>query len=162
MDKLIKNVKEEGIVNEIMSYIAEPIKITKILSEDGFRTIVEKKIKKKDYPNLFKIKKSSFYEDFGFFVSDMQRLPYYENKMMDLNIFMNSLEKLAGNKKLYEYGEIPDSIGGDEEKMLKTFKKMGFKPYKQKGGKKIKKKLKKNKNKKIKKQKSIFLNIFGF
>ena len=140
MDKLTKKVKEKGIVDKIASYIAEPMKITKILSEDGFRSIVEKKIKKKDYPNLYKMKKSSYYDDFKFFVSDMQRLPYYKNKMMDLNTFMNSLEKLAGIKNLYEYGEISDKIAGDEKQMLKTFKKMGFKTYKQKGGKKYKKK----------------------
>jgi len=147
MENIRKKVKEEGILKKIQSMIAIPMNIEEILTEEGISSKVEKKITKKDYPNLYKIKKSPFYEDFSFFISDMKRLPYYEGKMIDLNIFLSSLEKLASNEKLYEYGTIPDSIASDEETMLKTFKKYGFKPYNKKGGSK-------NKNKKvIKKQK---------
>lgn len=152
MENIKKKVKEEGIFKKIQSMIAIPLNIEDILKDDGISLKVEKKIKKKDYPNLYKIKKSPFYEDFTFFISDMKRLPYYEGKMMDLNIFLSSLEKFVTNEKLYEYGTIPDSIGLDEETMLKTFKKYGFKPYNKKGGAKkkiklVKKKLK-SKNKK--------------
>lgn len=141
MEGLLSKVKEKGVLNKISLFVAEPIKINKLVTENGLSKKVENKIKKKDYPNLYKLKKSGFYDDFSFFISDMQRLPYYENKMLDINIFMSALEKLAGNKKLYEYGEIPDEFGEDEGTMLKTFKKYGFKVHK--GGKKNKKKKRK-------------------
>jgi hypothetical protein len=134
MESILNKVKEKGIVNKISLMVAEPYKINKLITDDGLSNKVENKIKKKDYPNLYKLKKSGYYDDFSFFISDMKRLPYYENKMMDINIFMEALEKLASNKRLYEYGEIPDEFGEDEETMLKTFKKYGFKVYKQKGG----------------------------
>lgn len=152
MNLILDKVKEEGILKKISSYIAIPMKITDILNEDSIKKSIEKKIKKKDYPYLYNLKKTNFYDDFSFFISDMQRLPYYQNQMIDLNVFLNSLEKLANNKHIYEYGEIPDSMASDEDSMLKTFKKYGFKIYKQNGGKKIKKNIKTTKNIKKKKQ----------
>ena len=135
MEGLLPKVKEKGVLNKISLFVAEPMNINKLLTEDGLSKKVENKITKLDYPNLYKLKNSGYYEDFSFFISDMQRLPYYENKMIDINIFMSALEKLAGNKKLYEYGEIPEEFGENEKTMLKTFKKYGFIPYEQKGGK---------------------------